>query len=181
MNIVRQNVTVLSILYGQMLNQVMSSASHSKTLNTEFWHFLLYILAFRDNFVAFPADEINTFGVPYDVFSVMHYSTEAFSTDGKPTITLKDQSNPETISYVGQRQGMTEKDVLKVKRMYQCPWISIRIGNIRLMIIFCVCFARLTTITEDEIIIHNLYWHVHKSFFWTTTTIILHTYIYIYI
>lgn len=55
-------------------------------------------------------------GLPYDFQSVMHYDKLAFSTNGKETIVpLKD-----THSELGQRNGMSELDFLKLNKLYSC-------------------------------------------------------------
>ncbi|XP_075218949.1 zinc metalloproteinase nas-7-like [Lycorma delicatula] len=54
-------------------------------------------------------------GVGYDYRSVMHYSSNAFSKNGQPTIVPK-------ISGVtlGQRDNLSRKDVQKIRHMYRC-------------------------------------------------------------
>ncbi|XP_067015626.2 hatching enzyme 1.2-like [Anabrus simplex] len=54
------------------------------------------------------------FGVPYDYGSVMHYSGNAFSNNGRPTITSK---NPNV--QLGQRDGFSQGDVQKINGMYK--------------------------------------------------------------
>ncbi|XP_065372111.1 zinc metalloproteinase nas-4-like [Calliphora vicina] len=57
------------------------------------------------------------FGVGYDYGSVMHYSPNAFSSNGQPTIVAK---KPEGRYAMGQRDGFSPMDVEKVNRMYRC-------------------------------------------------------------
>ncbi|XP_039292598.1 astacin-like metalloendopeptidase [Nilaparvata lugens] len=57
------------------------------------------------------------FGLPYNIMSVMHYPNIAFSKNGKPTILYKKDPSTE----MGQRVGVTEGDLEKVRRMYNCP------------------------------------------------------------
>lgn len=40
----------------------------------------------RSNFKKYSSARITDYGVPYDYGSIMHYSTHAFSRNGKPTI-----------------------------------------------------------------------------------------------
>ncbi|XP_017050621.2 seminal metalloprotease 1 [Drosophila ficusphila] len=59
----------------------------------------------------------HSFGESYDYDSVMHYVPTAFSKNGKPTIVaLKDGA-----SNMGQRWGMSAKDIRKLNKMYKCP------------------------------------------------------------
>lgn len=56
------------------------------------------------------------FGIPYDYESVLHYSSVAFSKNGQKTIeTLK----PNVV--IGQRKGLSFKDIAKLNTMYLCP------------------------------------------------------------
>ncbi|RXG53710.1 Astacin-like metalloendopeptidase [Armadillidium vulgare] len=102
-------------------------------------HELLHVLGFyheqcridRDNFVAIISENIiqgyfknfqkcqNTtdFGVGYDYYSVLHYDTFSLSKNGKPTIITL---NPNYKDKIGQRLSLSEKDVLKLKLMYNC-------------------------------------------------------------
>ncbi|XP_005180435.1 hatching enzyme 1.2-like [Musca domestica] len=61
------------------------------------------------------------FGVPYDYGSVMHYSANAFSTNGRPTIVaLRSMGN----TRMGQRDGFSEMDIEKLNQMYDCGYGS---------------------------------------------------------
>ncbi|XP_063837208.1 seminal metalloprotease 1-like [Ostrinia nubilalis] len=65
------------------------------------------------NFAKYTNDTVTDFGVPYDYGSVMHYPETAFSKNGNKTIiVLKDDA------VIGQRNGMSESDILKLNRMY---------------------------------------------------------------
>lgn len=72
----------------------------------------------------YPASAVTDFGVPYDPFSVMHYSADAFSKDGRQTIELKVPNSLDRDrigeSIMGQRRGLTENDIKKLNRMYEC-------------------------------------------------------------
>ena len=51
-------------------------------------------------------------GLPYDLRSIMHYKSTAFSKNGKDTIVPKDPNMP--ASALGQREKPSEIDILKV-------------------------------------------------------------------
>ncbi|XP_060647703.1 hatching enzyme 1.2 [Drosophila nasuta] len=67
------------------------------------------------------AAKTEAFGVPYDYGSVMHYSANAFSTNGQPTIVAM-QSNG--ASKMGQRNGFSDFDVDKLNAMYECGYVA---------------------------------------------------------
>lgn len=68
----------------------------------------------RENFVKANAGTTDAMNVPYDFDSVLHYSANAFSTNGQPTIVSKRGTQPN----MGQRRGFSEGDLLKINRMY---------------------------------------------------------------
>jgi hypothetical protein len=68
------------------------------------------------NFDKVSSKEIDTFGINYDYESVMHYSKNAFSKNGQPTIEAK-KSVP-TASKMGQRVKLSDLDIKKIKKMY---------------------------------------------------------------
>uniref|UniRef100_A0A1B0CBX3 Metalloendopeptidase n=1 Tax=Lutzomyia longipalpis TaxID=7200 RepID=A0A1B0CBX3_LUTLO len=72
---------------------------------------------FESDFQAAAPGSTNDFGVSYDYSSVMHYSSTAFSRNGLPTIVPLLPIAGE----LGQREGFTESDVTKIRRMYSCP------------------------------------------------------------
>ncbi|XP_069703747.1 hatching enzyme 1.2-like [Periplaneta americana] len=67
------------------------------------------------NFRKYNEATVTNFGVRYDYGSIMHYSAYAFSKNGKPTITPL-----ETGVEIGQREGLSMKDIEKLSRMYKC-------------------------------------------------------------
>ncbi|XP_066601246.1 seminal metalloprotease 1 [Prorops nasuta] len=66
------------------------------------------------NFNKYDNRTVTDYGVGYDYKSVMHYSSHAFSKNGEPTITPKKEKVK-----LGQREGLSEKDVMKVQGMYK--------------------------------------------------------------
>uniref|UniRef100_A0A8C3NWT1 Metalloendopeptidase n=1 Tax=Cyanoderma ruficeps TaxID=181631 RepID=A0A8C3NWT1_9PASS len=63
----------------------------------------------------------NNLGLPYDYSSVMHYGPYTFSnTTGKATIV----PIPDASVHIGQRQGMSNLDVAKINKLYNCSRCS---------------------------------------------------------
>lgn len=61
-------------------------------------------------------DKDETFGIKYDYGSVLHYSPNAFSLNGKPTIETKGGTS--TKDQMGQRKGLSSSDINKLNKMY---------------------------------------------------------------
>lgn len=57
----------------------------------------------------------NTFDVPYDISSILHYGGKYFSSNGQNTIKPHDSTKP-----MGQRKRLTDSDVLRIQRLYSC-------------------------------------------------------------
>merc|ERR1711872_1098853 len=70
-----------------------------------------------DNFMKLKKDEYDTFELPYDHLSVMHYDSYAFSNGNGRTILTKDSSMQDVI---GRAPGVSDGDIELVKRMYKC-------------------------------------------------------------
>jgi len=62
---------------------------------------------------------IDSLGTPYDLHSMMHYSSIAFSTGGK-TITTKDSSKQRIIDTYNRISGFSEIDIKQINLMYKC-------------------------------------------------------------
>lgn len=71
---------------------------------------------FHDNFQKFGADMISSYDVEYDYGSVLHYSGDAFTKNGRDTIVPK-RPLPSGVQ-MGQREKMSQSDIAKLKRMY---------------------------------------------------------------
>jgi len=61
--------------------------------------------------------EVDEFDLPYDFDSVMHYEQYAYSKNRVRTIETLNPSNQEII---GKAKGVSEGDIMLVKRMYKC-------------------------------------------------------------
>ncbi|XP_041667698.1 astacin-like metalloendopeptidase [Cheilinus undulatus] len=58
-----------------------------------------------------------TFGLPYDIISIMHYGREFFSSNGLPTIVPKGD-----VMEMGQRVKLTDMDIQRVRHLYSCDF-----------------------------------------------------------
>ena len=57
-------------------------------------------------------------GFPYDIYSIMHYDSLAFSTNGKPTIVAK-QSGV-TLLHSSRKTALTDTDAAEIRQRYGC-------------------------------------------------------------
>jgi len=69
------------------------------------------------NFLKYSLAKINHLGAEYDTCSVMHYGAYAFSKNRRKTISEK---NHGTGCKLGQRNGFSKTDLLKINKLYQC-------------------------------------------------------------
>lgn len=68
------------------------------------------------NFNKYDRGKIDTLQVPYDYDSIMHYGTDSFSKNGKPTLrSIKDPARA-----LGQRNGFTQIDIQEINSLYEC-------------------------------------------------------------
>eukprot|EP00795_Rhopilema_esculentum_P000627 gene627-10322_t len=71
------------------------------------------------NFRKLTFDEVNSFKVPYDFNSIMHYSKTTFSRTGYD-ITIRPLKGLYT-KPIGQRVRLSEKDIKQANLLYNCP------------------------------------------------------------
>jgi len=69
------------------------------------------------NFDKYQPDLISNYGVEYDVLSVMHYEGYGFTRNGFATIIPHDIT---LIRTMGQREGLSNRDITRLNAMYQC-------------------------------------------------------------
>ena len=65
----------------------------------------------RYNFNKNSATHVND-GIGYDYYSIMHYGPKAFTVDGSYTIVARNGQK------IGQRRGLSVKDVQQAKQLY---------------------------------------------------------------
>ena len=70
------------------------------------------------NFHKYDANEVDDFGLPYDFHSVMHYVGNAFSKN--PSLKTIETLDPSKQDIIGRAQGVSEADIMLVKKMYKC-------------------------------------------------------------
>jgi hypothetical protein len=76
---------------------------------------------------------INTFGLPYDYASILHYSASAFSVNGLPTIEVRRPG----VS-IGQRTALSSIDKQAVQKFYRCDASKAKfILGLQILAIFC--------------------------------------------
>ncbi|XP_022214916.1 seminal metalloprotease 1 [Drosophila obscura] len=68
------------------------------------------------NFQKYSASVVTDFDVGYDYDSCLHYRPGAFSVNGEDTIIPLDSN-----AVIGQRLGLSAKDIDKINIMYKCP------------------------------------------------------------
>ncbi len=74
------------------------------------------ILGTEINFEITNPSFVTTQGVPYDVLSIMHYGSTAFTKNGQPTILpLTESVSP---SDLGQRTSLTSLDLEHLQALY---------------------------------------------------------------
>ncbi|XP_072249989.1 meprin A subunit beta-like [Leuresthes tenuis] len=71
----------------------------------------------KHNFRKVGSDESTTHGVPYDYWSVMHYSKSAFTNGNGATIITKD---PKFQDVIGQNLEISTSDVQELNLLYKC-------------------------------------------------------------
>ena len=80
------------------------------------------------NFMKRSDHDIDYQGVGYDYRSIMHYNEYAFSRNNNPTIVQN--NNPEYVRQgspiIGQRNGLSTKDIEQAKRLYSCSGRGVR-------------------------------------------------------
>lgn len=59
----------------------------------------------------------SNFGTDYDLWSVMHYHSTAFSKNGQDTIVPR---NRRFSKVMGQREGLSKGDAQRINNMYEC-------------------------------------------------------------
>ncbi|CAL8348069.1 unnamed protein product [Gadus morhua 'NCC'] len=79
------------------------------------------MVSLAHNFRKYDDKVSSSLGVPYDYGSVMHYGKRAFSIASKPTIVTK---IPEFMDVIGQRIEISDSDLLKLNRLYNCTTSS---------------------------------------------------------
>ena len=70
-----------------------------------------------DNFETVDPYKFSNFGTPYDLYSVMHYDSTAFTSNGKDTIVPK---NMRYKKVMGQRKSLSRGDANRINSMYKC-------------------------------------------------------------
>ena len=70
----------------------------------------------RYNFDKKDIFNMNTFGLPYDYNSIMHYSRTSFTMRGATTLAAKHDPNMQ----LGGNKDLSKYDIMKINAMYHC-------------------------------------------------------------
>ena len=73
-----------------------------------------------DNYEAHLFENVDTYGYNYDYCSVMHYSARSSSCIMTPKQNISCTVQGQTVTYMGQRLGMSETDIQEVNSRYDC-------------------------------------------------------------
>lgn len=73
---------------------------------------------FLGNIANFQKYEGHTFGLPYDLRSVMHYQSSTFAKD-QSSWTIRPKNRYRTIP-IGQRDTLSKLDVKRINKLYEC-------------------------------------------------------------
>ncbi|XP_055343680.1 uncharacterized protein LOC129591859 [Paramacrobiotus metropolitanus] len=111
------------MLHGTIQHELMHALGifHEQSRPDRDQHIVIFeeniIPGTQSNFQILP--KMATYGVPYDIGSVMHYGWNDLSVDSeKPTILPRDENAK---AKMGQRDGMTMYDAVKLMVAYNCP------------------------------------------------------------
>ncbi|XP_029574963.1 meprin A subunit beta-like [Salmo trutta] len=112
-------VTIVNENILEGLTQCFSQLNNGYLLfSLIFTSYNIFLLSgYQNNFNKYSENDTTTLGTPYDYYSVMHYSKDAFTNGNGSTIITK---QPEFQEVIGQRLEMSSNDVLKLNRMYSC-------------------------------------------------------------
>ncbi|CAF1378570.1 unnamed protein product [Rotaria magnacalcarata] len=72
------------------------------------------------NFNIFPSTSVSTLNLPYDYGSIMHYRSDAFSSNGRPTIKAIIDTGKDWDSTMGRGKNLSNLDIAKLKAYYSC-------------------------------------------------------------
>ncbi|XP_050707813.1 zinc metalloproteinase nas-38-like isoform X1 [Eriocheir sinensis] len=77
----------------------------------------------ENNFNKYSTSVVNTYGIPYDYSSDMHYGSTGFTNNGQTTIATL---YPLAQELIGQRTGLSHRDILLANTMYGCidKWLA---------------------------------------------------------
>lgn len=111
---VTNGVVVHELLHALGLFHMQSSSNRDDFVRINLENVLS---GFEHNFLRYDSTMVGLFSTAYDYDSIMHYNRNAFSRNGRDTITTLNSVNSNRI---GQRNHLSGGDIVRLRNMYNC-------------------------------------------------------------
>ncbi|KRY47046.1 Zinc metalloproteinase nas-4 [Trichinella britovi] len=116
-NCIQEGVIIHELLHALGFIHEQSRSDRDKYVRV-LWQNILP--GMESEFEKYSDQDLDNLGFEYDYESIMHYEKEAFSRNGRATL-LPLKSGSELM---GQRNGLSAKDILKINKLYACDLTS---------------------------------------------------------
>lgn len=111
---VTNGVVVHELLHALGLYHMQSSSNRDEFVRINLENVLS---GYEHNFLRYDSNRVGLFSTAYDYDSIMHYNRNAFSRNGRDTITALNSANTNRI---GQRNHLSSGDIIRIRNMYNC-------------------------------------------------------------
>lgn len=111
---VTNGVVVHELLHALGLYHMQSSSNRDEFVRINLENVLS---GYEHNFLRYDSNTVGLFSTVYDYDSIMHYNRNAFSRNGRDTITAMNSANT---SRIGQRNHLSSGDIMRLRNMYNC-------------------------------------------------------------
>jgi hypothetical protein len=98
----------------------------------------------------------------YDLNSILHYEENAFALDPSIPTIISRGNNPHEALKMGQREELSQMDVQKINRYYNCPSVKTKIVEVKK----AIETGMTRSIVGDKTELHSLKKPHPKSFYW---------------